>query len=80
MHSLIANPCCHNVCLPIAPHILLSAQVHLETVTHIQEQIVSPLWLCPVWFHQNCQKKFEKIKKKNCQRFCMVFKERAVFL
>jgi hypothetical protein len=30
------------VCLPIAPHILLSAQVHLATVTHAQQQIASP--------------------------------------
>jgi hypothetical protein len=30
------------VCLPIAPHILLSAQVHLATVTHTQQQIASP--------------------------------------
>jgi hypothetical protein len=52
------------VCLPIAPHILLSAQVHLATVTHAQQQIVSPLWLRPVWFHQNCQKNSRKYRKK----------------
>jgi hypothetical protein len=30
--------------LPIAPHILLSSQVHLAIVTHAQQQITSPLW------------------------------------
>jgi hypothetical protein len=30
------------VCLPIAPYILLSAQVYLATVTHAQQQIASP--------------------------------------
>jgi hypothetical protein len=42
MRLLIANPCCHIVCLPIAPHILLSVQVHLVTVTHAQQHIASP--------------------------------------
>jgi hypothetical protein len=51
------------VCLSIAPHILLLAQVHLATVTHAQQQIVSPLWLCPVRFHQNCQKNQENKEK-----------------
>jgi hypothetical protein len=67
------------VCLPVAPHILLSAQVHLATVIHAQQQIVSPLWLCPIWFHQNCQK-IQENKEKNYQSFYMLFKEHAVFL
>jgi hypothetical protein len=67
------------VCLPIAPHILLSAQVHLATVTHAQQQIVSPLWLCPVWFHQNCQKN-QKNKEKKLSKFLTLFRERAVLL
>jgi hypothetical protein len=75
LHSLIANPCCHIVCLPIAPHILLSTQVHLATVTDAQQQIASP---CLV--SSKLPKKFKKIKKKNCQSFCTLFRERAVFL
>jgi hypothetical protein len=47
------------VCLPIALHILLSAQVHLATVTHAQQQIASP---CLV--SSKLPKKFRKIKKK----------------
>jgi hypothetical protein len=47
------------VCLPIAPHILISAQVHLATVTHAQQQIASP---CLV--SSKLPKKFRKIKKK----------------
>jgi hypothetical protein len=47
------------VCLPIAPHILLSAQFHLATVIHAQQQIASP---CLV--SSKLPKKFRKIKKK----------------
>jgi hypothetical protein len=41
-------------------------------------QIVSPLWLCPVWFHQNCQKKFRKIKKKIVKVFAR-FSENVLY-
>jgi hypothetical protein len=68
--SLIANPCCHIVSLPIAPHILLSAQFHLATVIHAQQQIASP---CLV--SSKLPKTIRKIKKKNCQSFCMLFKD-----
>jgi hypothetical protein len=47
------------VCLPIAPYILLSAQFHLATVIHAQQQIASP---CLV--SSKLPKKFRKIKKK----------------
>jgi hypothetical protein len=71
----MANPCCHIVCLPIAPHIFLSAQVHLVTVTHAQQQIASPYLVS-----SKLPKEFRKIKKKSCQSFCTLFRERAVFL
>jgi hypothetical protein len=71
----MANPCWHFVCLPIAPHIVLSAQVHLATVTHAQQQIASPCFVS-----SKLPKEFRKIKKQNCQNFCTLFRERAVFL
>jgi hypothetical protein len=52
------------VCLPIARHILLLAQVHLATVTHAQQQIASP---CLV--SSKLQKKIRKTKKKNVHVF-----------
>jgi hypothetical protein len=63
------------VCLPIAPHILLSAQVHLATVTHAQQQIASP---CLV--SSKLPKKIQENKEKNYQSFCTLFREHAVFL
>jgi hypothetical protein len=63
------------MCLPIAPHILLSAQVHLATVTHAQQQIASP---CLV--SSKLSKKIQENKEKNYQSFCTLFRERAVFL
>jgi hypothetical protein len=63
------------VCLPIAPHILLSAQVHVATVTHAQQQIASP---CVV--SSKLPKELRKIKKKIVKVFCTLFRERAVFL
>jgi hypothetical protein len=47
------------VCLPIAPHIFLAAQVPLATVTHAQQQTPSP---CLV--SSKLPKEFRKIKKK----------------
>jgi hypothetical protein len=71
----MANPCCHIMCLPKAPHIVLSAQVHLATVTHAQQQIASPYFVS-----SKLPKEFRKIKKKNCESFYTLFRERAVFL
>jgi hypothetical protein len=65
----------HIMCLPIAPHIFLSAHVHLATVIHAQQQIASPYLVS-----SKLPKKFKKIKKKNCQSFYTLFRERAVFL
>jgi hypothetical protein len=59
----------------MAPHILLSAHVHLATVTHAQQQIASPSLVS-----SKLPKKIGKIKKKNCQSFCTLFRERTVFL
>jgi hypothetical protein len=75
LYSLIATPCCHIVCLPIALYILLSTQVHLAIVTDAQQQIALP---CLV--SSKLPKKFRRIKKKNCQSFCTLFGEHAVFL
>jgi hypothetical protein len=61
------------VCLPIAPHILLSAQVYLATVTHAQQQIASP---CLV--SSKLSKKFKKIKKKNVKVFAR-FSENVLY-
>jgi hypothetical protein len=71
----MANLCCHIVCLPIASHIVLSAQVHLATVTHAQQQIALPGFVS-----SKLPKEFRKIKKINYQNFCTLFRERAVFL
>jgi hypothetical protein len=61
------------VCLPIAPHILLSAQVHLATVSHAQQQIASP---CLV--SSKLQKKFMKTKKKIIKVFAR-FSENVLY-
>jgi hypothetical protein len=61
------------VCLPIAPHILLSAQVHLATVTHAQQQIASP---CLV--SSKLPKKFRKTKKK-MSMFLHAFSENVLY-
>jgi hypothetical protein len=66
------------LCLPIASHILLSAPDHLATVTDAQQQIISPLWLCPVWFHQNCQKNSGKYRKKIVKVFAR-FSENVLY-
>jgi hypothetical protein len=47
------------MCLPIAPQILLSAQFHLATVIHAQQQIASPYLVS-----LKLPKKFRKIKEK----------------
>jgi hypothetical protein len=52
------------VCLPIAPYILLSAQVHLATVTQAQQQIASP---CLV--SSKLPKKIQENKEKNVNVF-----------
>jgi hypothetical protein len=52
------------VCLPIAPHILLSAQVYLATVTHAQQQIASPCLVSsklPKKIQENKEKKLVKV-------------------
>jgi hypothetical protein len=52
------------VCLPVAPHILLSAQVHLATVTHAQQQIASPCLVSsklPKKIQENKEKKLVKV-------------------
>jgi hypothetical protein len=69
----MANPCCHIVCLPIAPHIVLSAQVHLATVIHAQQQIASP---CLV--SSKLPKEFRKIKKKIVKVFAR-FSENVLY-
>jgi hypothetical protein len=61
------------VCLSIAPHILLSAQVHLATFTHAQQQIALP---CLV--SSKLPKKFRKIKKKNVNVFAC-FSENVLY-
>jgi hypothetical protein len=61
------------VCLPIAPHILLSAQVYLAIVTHAQQQIASP---CLV--SSKLPKKFKKIKKKYIKVFAR-FSENVLY-
>jgi hypothetical protein len=61
------------VCLPIAPNILLSAQVHLATVTHAQQQIASPCFVS-----SKLPKKFRKIKKKIVKVFAR-FSENMVY-
>jgi hypothetical protein len=63
------------MCLPIAPHILLSTQFHLATVIYAQQQIALP-WLVS----SKLPKKIHENKEKNCQSFCTLFRERAVFL
>jgi hypothetical protein len=63
------------VCLPIASHILLSAQFHLATVIHAQQQIAS---LCLV--SSKLPKKIQENKEKNYQSFCTLFRECVVFL
>jgi hypothetical protein len=52
------------MCLPVAPHILLSAQVHLATVTHAQQQIASPCLVSsklPKKIQENKEKKHVKV-------------------
>jgi hypothetical protein len=61
------------VCLPIAPHILLSAQVRLATVTHAQQHIASPYLVS-----SKLPKKFMKIKKKIVKVFAR-FLENVLF-
>jgi hypothetical protein len=61
------------MCLPIAPHILLSAQFHLATVNHAQQQIASP---CLV--SSKLLKKIRKIKKKIVKVFAR-FSENVLF-
>jgi hypothetical protein len=62
------------VCLPIAPHILLSAQIHLTTVTHAQQQFASPYLVS-----STLPKKFKKIKKKIVKGFAR-FSENVLYL
>jgi hypothetical protein len=52
------------VCLPIPPHIVLSAQVYLATVTHAQQQIASPCLVSsklPKKIKENKEKKIIKV-------------------
>jgi hypothetical protein len=69
----MVNPHCHIVCLPIAPHILLLAQVHLATVTPAQQQIAPP---CLV--SSKLPKEFRKIKKKIVKVFAR-FSENVLY-
>jgi hypothetical protein len=69
----MANPCGHIACLPIAPHIVLSAQVHLTTVTHAQQQIALPYFVSA-----KLPKEFRKIKKKIIKVFAR-FSENVLY-
>jgi hypothetical protein len=62
------------MCLPIAPHILLSAQFHLATVIHAQQQIASPYLVS-----SKLSKKFRKIKKKIVKVFARFSKNVLYF-
>jgi hypothetical protein len=52
------------VCLPITPHILLSAHVHLATVTHAQQQIASSYLVS-----SKLPKQIQENKEKNIKVF-----------
>jgi hypothetical protein len=62
------------VCLPIAPHILLSAQVHLATVTHAQQQIASPCLVSSIF-----AKKIQENKEKKIVKVFAHFSENVLY-